>query len=42
MGGDPFERKKEAAPAEAERPKEENKDKQEIDSDSYHLMEVAS
>lgn len=32
--------KKEAAPAEAERPKEENKDKQEIDSDSYHLTEV--
>ena len=41
-GGDPFERKKEAAPAEAERQKEENKDKQEIDSDSYHAMEAAS
>lgn len=42
MGGDPFERKKEAAPAEAERLEEEKQDKQEIDSDSYHLMEVAS
>lgn len=34
--------KKEAAPAEAERQKEENKDKQEIDSNSYHAMEAAS
>lgn len=29
-------------PVESERPEEEKQDKQEIDSDSYHLMEVAS
>ena len=29
-------------PVEAERLEEEKQDKQEIDSDSYHLMEVAS
>ena len=31
---------KEAAPVESARPEEEKQDKQEIDSDSYHLTEV--
>nr|DAU53737.1 MAG TPA: hypothetical protein [Caudoviricetes sp.] len=32
--------KKGSRPVESERPEEEKQDKQEIDSDSYHLVEV--
>ena len=40
MGSEWMEDEKKAAPVESERPEEKKQDKQEIDSDSYHLTEV--